>query len=94
MPSAKHPQWNEFWGVSPVRHLALSEPWINLSQASLFPPKSVRYSLRTEHTAKPYYQLEESSELEACQRYWQLQLYGVENEKERKRRDGELVREI
>lgn len=41
-----------FGGVSPVRHVVLSEPWINLSQDLLFLPKILKYSLRTQHTAK------------------------------------------
>lgn len=70
--------------MSPVRQLPLSEPWINLSQDFLFLPKGVRYSLRTDCTAKLHYQSEGSSESEACQRYRLFQLYGVENEKGRK----------
>ena len=52
MPLAKRSQCDEFWGVSPVRHVVLSELWINLSQDLLFLPKILKYSLRTEHTAK------------------------------------------
>lgn len=52
MPLAKRPQCDEFWGVSPVRHVVLSEPWINLSQDLLLLPKILKYSLRTQRTAK------------------------------------------